>query len=604
VAKPKTSAQKHTTSQSKKTPKAALIINENKYYIYLLIAAFSFLVFFAASYKVSGDDDFFWHLATGRYIVNNLSVPDTDIFGYATLGVEWIPFEWGWDVLTYGLYNIGGYNLILAFRSIVFTLIFFLYYLLLKKFKVNSVISYFLFFVLLISIMDRLSPRPHVLTYLFFVLVLYLLTSFKYIEREKYIKKLYYVPLIFLLWGNIHMGVLAGGLLLFTFTVSEILIYFYPRSFSSNEIKTLSKDLLSKLFIISVISALVLLVNPHGLHTYIYAYGHTKMKMLETVNEWRNPFNSGIDFGFIVTFYKILLFSGVLILIYAFKKKDLFFGLVYIAFALYSVRAIRFTVDYEIIIIFFIAVSLNYFLSASAGKKGIINSILYGNAAKVVLTALFIFITFNIPNQKVYQWLMYYRVFGFGINDEFLPVQLFDFKKENNIEGRTFNHFGTGGYLVWNFPNEKNFIDSRNLNDNIFNEYNNIMMKGKGFEEKMDDYGMDYVLFLDPDLVRRPKDLQTNIVSFAARNPNWKLVFWDDKSFLFVKNIPKFADLISRKEYKILNPYNFLFYHQEFEKKLKEDPQASKTELERKAKEEPNGLIYGSINQYAQQFLR
>jgi hypothetical protein len=451
--------------------------------------------------------------------------------------------------------------------------------------------------------MDRLSPRPHILTYLFFVLVLYLLTSFKYIEREKYLKKLYFLPVIFLLWGNIHMGVLAGGLLLFTFTVSEILIYFYPRSFSSNEIKPLSKDLLKKLFIISVVSALVLLVNPHGLHTYLYAYGHTKMKMLETVNEWRNPFNSGMDFGFIVTFYKILLFAGILILIYAFKKKDLFFGLIYIAFALYSVRAIRFTVDYEIIILFFIAVSVNYFLSASSVKKGILNTILFGNASKIVLAAFFIFITFNIPNQKVYQWLMYYRVYGFGINDEFMPVQLFDFKKENNIEGKPFNHFGTGGYLVWNFPNEKNFIDSRNLNDVIFNEYNTIMMKGRGFEKKMEDYGMDYILFLDPDLVRRPKDLQTNIVSFASRNPNWKLVFWDDKSFLFVKNIPKFAELIKNKEYKILNPYNFLFYPQEFEKMLKDDPQTAKNELERKLQAEPNGLIYGSINQYAQQFL-
>ncbi|RPI18777.1 MAG: hypothetical protein EHM58_03975 [Ignavibacteriae bacterium] len=605
--KPKVPLQKVPSAQSKKTVKVNVIPEENKYYIYALILAFTTLVFFAASYKISGDDDFFWHLATGRYIVQNQVVPNTDIFGYATAGVEWIPFEWGWDVITYGLYNIGGYNAILLFRSIIFSLIFFIYYLLLKKFKVNSVISYILFFILLIAIMDRLSPRPHILTYLFFVILLYIITSFKYIDREKYFKWLYFLPLIFLIWGNVHMGVLAGGLLLFIYTVSEVLIFLYPQRFSSPEIKPLTREQIQRLLLISVASALVLLINPHGLQTYLYAYGHTKMKLLETINEWRNPFSGGMDFGFIVTFYKILLFSGIIILIYSIKKKDIFFALTYIGFAIYSVRAIRLTVDYEIIIIFFLAVSINYYFQkwANTGKgNNILQFFLYNNGVKAVLIALFVYITFNIPNEGVYQWLKYYRIPGFGVNSDFIPVQLFDFMKEANISGKPFNHFGTGGYLVWNFPNEKNFIDSRNLNDAIFNEYNTIMVKGRGFEKKLDDYGVDYVVFLDPDLIRRPKDLQTNIVSYVSRNPGWKLVFWDDKSFLFVKDIPKFADVINKYEYRILNPYNFIFHQQEFDKKMKEDPERAKQELDRKIKTEPRGYILSGIHQFSQKYFK
>jgi hypothetical protein len=596
--------QKH---QTKKAKQKDVLLSENKYYVWGLFAVFAVLVFLASTYKITGDDDFFWHLATGRYIVEHKVVPDTDIFGFATQGVEWIPFEWGWDVLTYGLYNIAGYNTILVFRSIAFVFIFFLYFKLLRKFKVNSFISWIVLFTLLVGIMDRLSPRPHVITYIFFITIIFILTSFKYLERERFLKKLYFLPLIFLIWGNMHMGVLAGGLFLFIFTVSELLIYYYPGKFTSPEIKPFSLPYLNTLFIISVLCALALLVNPHGIHTYIYAYGHTKMKMLETVNEWRSPFDTMFGAGFVVFMYKVFLFGGLLILIYSYMKKDLFFALLYIVLFFYSIRAIRFTVDYELLIAFSFAVTLNYFalrLSNSNIWGKTVNFLLYNNWVKTVTAIAMIIVCFQIPNGKIYETLRYYRVFGWGVNSDFIPVQLFDFMKENNIKGTPYNHFGTGGYLVWNFPDQKNFIDSRNLNDNIFNEYNAIMSKTPGFEKKIEKYNFDYVIYLDPDLIRRPNDLQKVVVSYFDRNPDWKLVFWDDKSMLFVKNIPKFSDLINKYSYKVMDPYTALFYAQEFNQNIRNNPETAKQEINRKAQTEPNGYLFQGMEQQARKILQ
>lgn len=583
------------------------VLAENKYFVWSLFASFAIVVFLASSYKVTGDDDFFWHLATGRYIIENKVVPDTDIFGFATGGVEWIPFEWGWDVLSYGLYNIAGYNTILVFRSLAFIFIFFLYFSLLRKFKVNSVIIWLVLFTLLTAIIDRLSPRPHVITYIFFVTIIYVLVNFKYLDRVKNLKRLYFLPLIFLIWGNMHMGVLAGGLFLFIFTITETIIHYNPKKFSSNEIKPLSLPHLKLLWVISVLSALVLLVNPHGIQTYIYAYDHTKMKMLETVNEWRNPFDAFFGAGFVVLLYKIFLFGGLLILIYAYIKKDLLFALVYIGFFIYSVRAIRFTVDYELIIIFFFAVMLNYFvlrLSKSDLWGNVFNFLLYNNAVKVILILTALYISYLVPSGKIYESMRYYRIFGWGINDEFIPVQLFDFMKQNNITGKPFNHFGTGGYLVWNFPGQKNFIDSRNLNDDIFNEYNAIMSRTPGFEKKIENYGFDYIIYLDPDLIRRPDDLKKIVVSYFAGNPGWKLVFWDDKSMLFLQDIPKFSEIIKKYEYKIVNPYTALFFAKEYSKSVLNNPERTKEELNRKAQTEPNGYLYQGMEQQARKLLK
>jgi len=579
-------------------------IEENKYAVYGLLGVFLVLVFLAASFKITGDDDVFWHLATGRYIIENKVVPDTDVFGFVTAGEQWIPFEWGWDVLTFGLYNLGGYNAIMAFRSIAFVMIFALLFLLFRKFKINSVVSIFILFLLLMAVMDRLSPRPHIITYIFFVTLIYILVSYKYLEREKYSKRVYFIPLIFLIWGNCHMGVLAGGLFLFIFTISETIIYLKPRSFSSGDIKPFGKNDIRKIWIISIISALVLLVNPHGLQTYFYAYSHTKMKMLETVNEWENPFSA--DFGFTVTLYKVFLFSGLIVLFYAYSKRDLFFALLYIGLAIYSVRAIRFTVDYDFIMILFIAISLNYYLVRlrGASPRSLMNLLLYNNVPKVIISLFLVYVIIHVPDNSIYTDLKYYRVSGWGINDDFIPVQLFDFMKENNISGKPFNQFGTGGYLVWSFPAQKNFIDSRNLNDQIFNEYDAIMRMAPGFEKELDKYGVDYVIYLDPDLIRRPTSLKTTLPSYLCNSTEWKLVFWDDKSMLFLKNIPRFSEIISRFEYRILNPYTIIFNQSEFEKKMKENAQQSKIELQRKADTEPKGAIYKTMYNLAQRDIQ
>ncbi len=66
--------------------------------------------------------------------------------------------------------------------------------------------------------------------------------------------------------------------------------------------------------------------------------------------------------------YKIFLFGGILILYYAYKKKDLFSALVYIGFAIYSVRAVRFTVDYLIVITVFLVISVAFIITNSKSE--------------------------------------------------------------------------------------------------------------------------------------------------------------------------------------------------------------------------------------------
>jgi len=589
--------------KQKKTPPKPVSqkteFKDNPLYNYGLILLFTVFLILLTSFKITGDDDVFWHLATGRYIAETHHVPSTDIFGYVTQGQTWMPFEWGWDVLTYGIYNIGGYTALSVFRTLIFLLIFFILFVILRKFKVSYTLIFLFFTLLAFGIIDRLSPRPHIMSFLFFSLLLYIITEYRYFRRDNY-KILFFIPAIFLVWANMHMGIIAGIFLLGIYTLSEIITFIKPGKFPSKEIPALTKPELYRLILISAASVLVMLINPNSFATYIYAYDHTKMKLLETINEWRSPFDEMFGGGFVTVIYKIFLFAGVLILYYAYKRKDLFAALVFIGFSVYSVRAVRFTVDYLIIITIFLVISVSYII-VNSKSESLIKFFSVSPVPKVILEVCLLFFIVNIPNDKLYmEYLKYYRVSGFGINSDFIPTQMFDFMKENNIPsigGRPLNHFGSGGFLVWNFPESKNFIDSRNLNDDIFNEYNILMSKKPGFESKLKNYDFDYFIYLAPDLVRAPNEMEQSILSYLSRHPEeWKLVFWDDKSFLFVKNLPKFKDVIDKYEYKYATPYNFLYQKNVLEKAASEYPEQLRSEMKRKLSEDQNGLIINSIN--------
>jgi hypothetical protein len=227
-----------------------------------------------------------------------------------------------------------------------------------------------------------------------------------------------------------------------------------------------------------------------------------------------------------------------------------------------------------------------------------------GFVPKGIAGAALIYLVTMIPNGEIYSKMQYYRIPGWGIDDQFMPVQLFDFIKENNIKGTPYNHFGTGGYLVWNFPDQKNYIDSRNLNDDIYYEYNWFMRMKPRFEKMMEERGIDYVIYLDPDMIRRIGDLKELITSYLSTSPGWKLVFWDDKSMLFLKNVPKFSEVIRKYEYKVIQPYNFLFNKPEFERSIKNNPAAAKEEILRKIQTEPNGVLFQNLNQSANKLLQ
>ena len=401
------------------------------------------------------------------------------------------------------------------------------------------------------------------------------------------------MPSIFFIWANIHMGVLTGILIFALYCISELI-----ETFIINR-KNISEELIRKikfLVITFIISAAVLLINPNFINTYIYTFKHSQMDLLEQINEWKSPFSSSNIYYYNVIIYLFFLITGLVIFYYSFRKKELFPVLVYIVIGIYSIQAMRFITDFMITIFIFWMISISFLTSKFNFDKVIENII-----SKTIIFIGIIYLIFNIYNNTIYKEYLgnYFRETGFGVNENFFPKKMFDFITKENIDkigSRPFNNLKIGGYFIWNFPENKNFIDSRNLNDSLYYLYKNIDLKKYGFELLLEKLNVDYVIYSTPYLIYNPGEIEKNIISYLAEENNkWKLVYWDDRSFLFVKNIPKFKDIISQFEYKFVSPYNFLFEQKTLNEKYISDRLAVTGELRRKLIEEPDGIIINDI---------
>ena len=130
------------------------------------------------------------------------------------------------------------------------------------------------------------------------------------------------------------------------------------------------------------------------------------------------------------------------------------------------------------------------------------------------------------------------------------------------------------------------------------NEYQVIYSKNPGYERKIQGYNFDYSICVVPDIVSEPDIMQKNVISYFCKSPEWKLVFWNDRSLMFLRNLPKFSDIISKYEYRFITPYNFYFQRGALDKAVAENKNIVKAEIDRKYAEEPSNIFLRNILRY------
>jgi hypothetical protein len=388
------------------------LLNWPKWLTFALIFALFFIISLAKL-----DPDFGWHLRSGELFMSQ-GIPDQDPFTYTAPDFPWINHEPLNDILIYLLHSAAGYLLLALLFASLWTLAFFI---ITKKSKISPP----LLFLAALAVTPYVGIRTLTWSFLF-LSILISLADFPKISRPL---KVGTALLLFALWANLHGSFLIG--LIYIAYTNFYVFFTTPR-------KTRSLNFLPTL----CAAFLATFLNPYGPRIYEEIFRTLFDSSLRwTISEW------GINLPIPLIPYLLCFTFSVLPYLKSWRLRDyLKIDNCFLAAALLTQRHWP----------LFVLVSL------PQTSKHLINYLtpLLKTAQKNlplrrILTSSTIFLI-SISAYALY--LVMPTSFDHTTNQ---PIAAINYLKEHSCTGRLFNEYNDGGYLIWQLPEEKLYIDGR-----------------------------------------------------------------------------------------------------------------------------------------------
>ena len=157
----------------------------------------------------------------------------------------------------------------------------------------------------------------------------------------------------------------------------------------------------------------------------------------------------------------------------------------------------------------------------------------------IILTILFIVVINNSD------------LFKSGIRSNNYPEGAAKFLKSNKIPGNMFNPYVWGGYLIWElYPDYKVFVDGRGLIGEVFfQEVKILQANPKKFEgrpewqDMLNAYNINFILTFSVDNF---SGRLVPLVYALLNDPEWRLIYMDNISLIFLRDAPENKELIER----------------------------------------------------------
>ena len=261
----------------------------------IFIAILAALVFTPLSVKLLNDAGIGWHIRTGQRILSAHAVPHADPFSSSMGGKPWFAWEWLYDVVAGRLELAMGLNGVAWFTAIVIaaTFAWMFRYLIARKVSLPIAIA-FVLLALAASTIHFLA-RPHVLSWLFVLVWLWILDSTEPSYASPSLldhRWLWALPVLMVVWANVHGGFLLGFVLLACYWLGSL--WSWLRTNESRIEESLLKIAAGRrartLALAGGASFLASLLNPYGwkLHGHIYSYLSDRF-LMDHIEEFQSP---------------------------------------------------------------------------------------------------------------------------------------------------------------------------------------------------------------------------------------------------------------------------------------------------------------------------
>jgi hypothetical protein len=468
----------------------------------LFFVFFLFWAFLASPQGWQGllrDGDTGFHIRTGQWILSTGSIPTHDPFSFARPDAPWYAFEWLSQVLFSTLNGWAGLKGVVFFSGVVLAITFAVVLRHALWRGASALLTVFLALVAGSAASLHFHARPHIFTMLLLAVALWMLDR----DRAAPTRWIWSLPLVTVLWVNLH-----GGFMLFVVLLALLAL---------GSLLEGKRDFARRYALLFALCGAASVINPYGVRLPLHVIEVVRSRwMMSLVDEFKAPdFRSESHLAFMV-----LLFLSLAVLIPLLRKNRITDALWILFLAYCSLTAVRYVALFAIVCLPIIATEWSAFLGEFRLGRQALDAFAPA-AGRVQHTSIWPVVFIGaLPLMGGIAWPTDFD------RTEF-PVEIAASAPKPVLASRLFTTDQWANYLVFKNPSQRVFIDSQHqmYGERVLADALGMMLGRHDWRQLLDQYKIDAVLC--------PHDAA--LASLLLQDASWTQVSATDQATLFAR---------------------------------------------------------------------
>jgi len=496
--------------------------------------------------------DLFWHLASGRWILEHRLLPATDPFRFTSEEAPWVDHEWLFQIAARFVETLGGLDGLVLFRAAAVALLAAVLLFSLRRSGAPPAAAVVVAAAAVLLARPRFMVRPELISLLALAMLLGLLQEYR---RSSSRSGMASAIVLVAGWANIHAAVVIAPVVAAVYLLGTRL----PTSPASSRRIPVSGG---RIVVFPVLLALATMLNPSGWRIYAVpleiksALGDLPVVNPEWLPAWVAP--------------QPALFGGaaalVILVAWATVRSGGIDGamlLSTLALAVLAASGVRHQGLFFVGAAFLVGESLADVARHPRGTASSVSASVRSLVAVATCAVAAAWCVWTPPSGPLRARQGPYS-FGLGLQPGRFPVEAVEALEVRPETGRLYNDVAFGGYLIWRLYPRRVFIDGRNeVNPDLLREVVEARTDSRAWSALLERHGIGRALVrYDDRLIEvtapgggdRPVASRHTPSALLFPRRDFALVHWDDVAMLFVKRSEADPDDLERVEYRFVHP--------------------------------------------------
>ena len=267
--------------------------------IILLITSLLLIITYNFKFPIDADAHYFIKSGEEIYLLKGFPVYDSFSWVPVEQKVPYVNWEWLTCLIFYVIYNKGGFLYLTFYKTVLYGLSYFIMFFICKK-KYGLLSASLSIIIAIYTGRCFLAPRAMVHTAVLFPVAIIMLLY----DQDTYFDKrqLFYFPILFLVWSNLHAGFIVGMAFVF---VGFLINYYFKVKKITNKKK---KQLFLSYLLLVCLCLIAVMVNPYGPKVFLKILEFFTPRSIEVFIKYNTEYQSPLSYIKYFDYYIIAVF--------------------------------------------------------------------------------------------------------------------------------------------------------------------------------------------------------------------------------------------------------------------------------------------------------